>query len=121
MKGFFIASILSAFLVACVGPNVPIKTAEATGTTPFEKANMIKIVSQNDGLKKVQLGTVSGYSCKNKLWDPDATEDAAILQLKVSAAQKGASFISKPICYSGAVSLITNCWSSYTCNADAYK
>ena len=67
------------------------------------------------------IGEVSGISCKNKVWDPDATEENAVEILKRRAADAGAEGVSSVRFSSGAVNLITNCWASVTAIGTAYR
>ena len=108
-------------LSGCVGAFVPIQTVETTGIRVTEAAASISVVSADKANTMKELGEVVGYSCKNKLWDPAATTDAATFQAKLAAAQRGASAISTLTCSEGSVSLATNCWQSFTCKAVALK
>ncbi len=105
------------FLTGCVGALVPVQTVETTGIHVVEVASTIPIISAQSAKTMQELGEVVGYSCKNKLWDPAATADAATYQVKIVAAQRGATAITNLKCEEGSVSLITNCWQSYTCKA----
>jgi hypothetical protein len=121
MKKIIPVVLIAASVAACVGPMVPIKTVETAGIAPFEKAALIKIVDAAATAKKTPLSKMSGYSCKNKAWDADPTEEAATLQLKIAAAQQGATAISAPMCKREGFSVVTNCWQSVTCEADAFR
>lgn len=109
------------FLTGCVGAFVPVQTVEQTGIHVVEVASKIPIISAQNAKAMQGLGEVVGYSCKNKIWDPAATTDAATYQVKIAAAQRGANAITDLRCEEGSVSLLTNCWQSYTCKATSLK
>ncbi|MBA4382192.1 MAG: hypothetical protein C0406_06455 [Sideroxydans sp.] len=113
--------VFAFFLSGCVGAFVPIKTVETTGLYVAEAAGKISVVSVEAAANMQALGEVVGYSCKNKLWDADATAEAATFQVKLSAAQRSATAITNLSCNKGATSLATNCWSSFTCKALALR
>lgn len=113
--------IAPLLLAGCVGAFVPIQTVETTGIRVTEAAANIPVVSVEKAKTMQELGEVVGYSCKNKLWDPAATTDAATFQVKLAAAQRGAASITALTCSEGSVSLATNCWQSFTCRAVALK
>jgi hypothetical protein len=123
MRSFASTLALSslATLSGCVGPLVPVQTVETTGLEVTERAAKIAVVSSDQASTMQRLGEVTGYSCKNKLWDPDATIEAATFQAKVAAAQRGATAITSLTCTEGGTSLVTNCWQSFTCQAVAVK
>ena len=112
---------LPCTLAACVGAFVPIQTVETTGIAVTERAAKIAVIAAAEAGSLQTLGEVTGYSCKNKLWDPAATAEAATFQVKLAAAQRGATTVSTPSCEEGAVSLLKNCWQSFACTAQAYK
>jgi outer membrane murein-binding lipoprotein Lpp len=109
------------FLAGCVGPMVPIQSVETTGIQVAEAAAKITVVSADKAKTMQDIGEVKGYSCKNKLWDPAATADAATFQVKLAAAQRDATAITNLKCSEGATSFATNCWQSFTCTASALR
>ena len=122
MKSMFVKTlILSSLLTGCVGSFVPIQTVETTGLNVAENAGKITIVTEEKAQTMQKVEEVVGYSCKNKLWDPDATTDAATFQVKLMAVQRGATAITGLNCFEGSVSLGTNCWQSFTCKATALR
>ena len=112
---------LPCTLVACAGAFVPIQTVETTGIAITERAAKMTVITSSETGSLQALGEVTGYSCKNKIWDPAATAEAATFQVKLAAAQRGATTVSTPSCEESAVSLLTNCWQSFSCKAKAYK
>lgn len=121
LLGAVALSTLSLFLGGCVGPLVPVRTPESTGGSTFEAGFRLRVVDPVEASKMQRLGPVEGYSCKNKIWDPAATAEAATVQLKVSAAQRGATAISNLVCAESGTSLVTNCWQSYKCTGEALR
>jgi pectin methylesterase-like acyl-CoA thioesterase len=121
MKKIALAIVVGLLLSACVGTFVPIQTAETTGVGAIKAATVIPVVSADEASKLTSLGEVSGYSCKNKLWDADATEEAATHQVKLSAVQRNAKAVTGLVCTPGGTSLATNCWQSVKCTATALQ
>ncbi len=117
----FLVISASLVLAGCVGPFVPIQTVETTGIDVVEAATRIPEVPPEKAKDMQDLGEVVGYSCKNKLWDPAATAEAATHQVKLEAAKRSATVITGLSCSEGATSLITNCWQSFTCKANAFR
>ena len=113
--------LLLVALSGCVGALVPVQMAEQIGMKPFESISTIRTIDSESGKTLVPVGRVEGYSCKNKLWDPAATSDAALVQLKLLAAQRGAVAISNVACSEGGTSLLSNCWQSFKCVGEAYR
>jgi pectin methylesterase-like acyl-CoA thioesterase len=118
-----IASLASVgvLLCGCVGAMVPIQTPEMTSARTADAAAGLQVLSAEQARSKTSLGEVVGYSCKNKLWDPAATAEAATYQVKLAASQKGATAISALTCAEGGVSVTTNCWQSFACKATALR
>lgn len=111
---------LVAALAAC-GAHVPIQSSENAGAKASDAATSLPVLTGDAAKGMRDLGEVVGYSCKNKLWDPAATADAAAFQAKLVAVQRGATAITTPSCMEGGVSLGTNCWQSYSCKATALR
>lgn len=115
------ALLASISVSGCVGAFVPVQTPEMTGSRTIEAAVAVVAIDSSEAANRQNLGSVTGYSCKNKLWDPPATSDAALLQVKIAAAQRGATAISNINCAEGGTSLMTNCWQSFACTATAIR
>jgi hypothetical protein len=116
--GFWIAVVSVS---GCVGPLVPV--VEVDSTTAERLRREIRVVdSQESSRHYVRLGPISALSCKNKLWDPAATEEDAINQLLFRAELMGASALSAVRCQANEeTSLETNCWSSVACKGEALR
>ena len=113
--------VTGGLLAGCVGPQVPIQSPEQAGGAAFEAADRVRVIAGDQTRGMQLLGPVEGYSCKNKIWDPAATADAAALQLKVAAARRGATAVASLTCEESGTSLSTNCWQSFRCQAQAYR
>lgn len=121
MQKIAITLLFGASLAGCVGTFVPIQTAETTGVGAIKAATSLPLVSADEASKLTAIGEVAGYSCKNKLWSADATEEAATHQVKLSAVQRNAKAISALVCTVGGASLATNCWETVKCTATALQ
>jgi hypothetical protein len=120
-RGRFLTSLSLLTVLAGCGAFVPIQSPDSVGPTVANTAASLPVLSADAAKGLKGLGEVVGYSCKNLLWDPAATPGAATLQVKLAAAQRGATAITAPSCSEGGVSLGTNCWQSYTCKATALR
>jgi hypothetical protein len=121
MRAVLFAVFLLQLALAGCGAFVPIQKAETTDPAVVDAASKISVVPPETASTMESLGEVVGYSCKNMLWDPDATAEAATYQLKLVAAQRGATSISSPTCIRETVTLEKNCWQAFTCQAVALR
>jgi RcsF protein len=68
------------------------------------------------------VGEVTGNSCRNLAWDPPATREDAIDQMRYWALERGANALAEIRCDEPrGVSLATNCWQSVTCYSKALR
>lgn len=65
------------------------------------------------------IGPVEATSCKNKVWDPAASQDNALAQLRLKASQLGGTAVANVACGSDGTNLATNCWQSVNCRGTA--
>lgn len=121
MKYRLLAVVAATLAMQGCGALVPIQAPESAAPSAVEAAKSMATVNAEAAKSLKSLGEVVGYSCKNKLWDPAATADAATAQVKLIAAQRGATAIGTPTCTEGGTSLGMNCWQSFTCRAPAYR
>lgn len=115
--------MLVIMLNGCRGQFVPKQTIDKVGISALLTAEKIRVVSPSQASTMHSLGEVVGHSCQNKVWvgEPASTKVGAIDQLRIVAAQKGASAITEPQCEKGGLSLIKNCWNSWECKATALR
>jgi hypothetical protein len=118
--GLFAALLLELTLAGC-GGFVPTQKPESMDRAIVDAASKISVVPPEIAVTMQSLGEVVGYSCRNMIWDPEATADTATYQLKLVAAQRGASAISSPTCVEESVTLGKNCWQAFTCQAVALR
>lgn len=107
-------------LSACE-PHIPIQKLDDMDKSVLRAADGIQIVSLDEAKQMQIVGAVAGHSCKHLLWDPAATEDAAMRQMKIDAAQSGAKAITAARCQAKPTSLGTNCWESVSCAGTALR
>lgn len=111
----------SALVTGCVHEPLVIKVDQATA----EKLKSEIPVYDRESLKGVSYKVVlplEATSCKKLLWDPPASEEDVINQLRTKARTLRANGIMDVSC--GAkegTSLVTNCWETITCNATAIQ
>lgn len=120
MRKVITVAVLCGVGLACGACAGALSGATSSAKPPPLLAPVIRITDSIPA-GAVAIGEVSGISCKNKVWDPDATEGNAVEILKRRAADAGADGISGVRFSSGAVNLITNCWASVTAVGTAYK
>jgi hypothetical protein len=110
-------------LSGCAGQFVPIQTIDKVGISALLAAEKIKIVSPEKTQTMQSLGEVVGHSCQNQIMVGESVSSkvGAIDQLRIVAAQLGATAVSEPRCEEGNVSLFKNCWNSWECKATAFR
>lgn len=64
---------------------------------------------------------VTGYSCKNKIWDPSPSRENAINLMKAQAESMGYSKIHSVKVFDDPFSPINNCWSGIKATGVAYR
>ncbi len=119
---FVMSFVLVVFASGCVAPLVDvIDIDEATAISLNEE---IAVFSSPDlsGMKYQQLGAITATSCKFRKWDPPATQENAITQLKYISNIQGGNGLAHLICDPmEGTNLEKRCWSSVTCRAVAVK
>ncbi len=114
-------AVVSLTMLAGCGAFVPIQAIDRVGIDIVLAASKVKVVTPEVATTMHNLGKIEGHSCMNDAWDPAGTRVGAVDQVRILAAQMGATAISDPICEEGGVSLIKNCWQSWECKASAFK
>lgn len=120
MKAKFFVIMVSVCLAGC-GSFVPIQTLDKSGIEVVLAAQKLPVVSSEKARTMSEVGSVVGYSCKNKFNQPKATRVGATDQAKIAAVHLGATAIGDLVCKEGGVSLVTNCWQSWQCRAMALR
>lgn len=107
-------------LSGCVGPLVEVirpdaETLSTTASIPTYRAG-----SRPPSPYRV-LAETTTYSCKNKLWDPAATAEDAIGQLKYKAAGSNADAVVNIVCAAEGTTVSKNCWEAVICKGTLVK
>jgi hypothetical protein len=113
------AILLSAILAGCVGPLVDVQKVDDTTAVQLNDTMKTFDVASTPATAKV-LGPITATSCKNKMWDKDATAEDATTQLKLLSRQRGGNAVGNLSC--GPVEgtdLSKNCWQSVVCTGTA--
>lgn len=120
MKGLALFP-LTALLCGCVGPLVPVTRVEADTASELTQTIPTFEASATPPRAAV-LGPITATSCKNKMWDKDASNEDATNQLRLLARQRGGNAVGNLVCEAPqGTSLATNCWQSITCTGTALK
>lgn len=120
MRFLFIVA-LAALCVACVGPLVPVTRVDDSTATELQQT-VQTFEARDTPSNATVLGPITATSCKNKLWDKDATNEDAINQLRLLSRQRGGNAVGNLVCeIIQGTSLATNCWASVTCTGTAIK
>lgn len=110
-------AVLIAASLALTGCGTVAKNADvglvSVGKAPLEQSASDTAVSVSKEAPPAGAATadVTGYSCKNKLWDPAPTEENAIAMMKRDAMKRGAAVIYSVSVKKDPASAIVNCWS----------
>jgi hypothetical protein len=105
----------------CVGPLVPVTKVDEEAASQL--AATIRVFEPAETPKKATvLGPLTATSCKNKIWDKDATKEDAVAQLRHRARERGGNAVGNLACEGiEGTSLAKNCWASITCTGTALK
>lgn len=123
MKNACVSVVVAALLTAC-GPFIPVISVK---DLPPEKQTALNAVRLYEPAELARLphevvGQVTGNSCRNLLWEPAASREDAVNQMKYWALERGANGLTEIRCGEpGGFSLVTNCWESLTCTAKALR
>jgi uncharacterized protein YbjQ (UPF0145 family) len=110
----FVVLTFSLLAAACVGPLVEVHDTASDDSLKVYSA-------QNTPIDYEVIGEIQGFSCKNKIWDSAPSNQAALAQLRESAAKSGADGIINVSYLSGGFDLAMNCWSSITATGTAIR
>jgi hypothetical protein len=112
---------LTSLCAGCVGPLVPVTRVDDSTAAELEQT-VRTFAARETPSKATILGPVTATSCKNKLWDADATSEDATNQLRLLSRQRGGNAVGNLVCENmQGTSLATNCWASVTCTGTAIK
>lgn len=112
-----LAGIATLTLSACVGPSTKL------GIVPNQQAALAQSAIVVDAVPAgaTAIGDLAGVSCKNKIWDPPATQEVALQQLKAQALLRGAKGIAKVEYRSEGTTLTANCWEAIYATGTAFR
>jgi hypothetical protein len=113
--------VVCAALGGCIGPLVPVTHVD--DSTAVELDQTVKTFAAIETPpNSAVLGPIIATSCKNKIWDKDATAEDATNQLRLMARQRGGNAVGNLTCENQeGTSLAKNCWASVTCTGTALK
>lgn len=112
---------LGFFLSSCVGPLVPVTRLDDPTAVEL-KQTIPTFEARETPSSATILGPLTATSCKNKLWDKDATSEDATNQLRLLSRQRGGNAVGNLVCeQKQGTDLATNCWASVTCTGTAIK
>lgn len=117
-----LACAASVLLAGCIGPNPNLGIADV-GSMPAPMVRQAWSVTVSDAVPPgaTVTGAMEGTSCKNKAWDPPASEARALEQLQIKAREMNATGLASVSYTKGGFSMATNCWESVTATATAYR
>jgi uncharacterized protein YbjQ (UPF0145 family) len=123
MRTASVLIISSAILTAC-GPFVPV--VDIKELPPEKQSAMMNIKaykpSELVGVNYEFVGQVTSTSCKHLLWDPPASREDAINQMRYMALELGANGLTEIKCEQArGTSMETNCWGTIACTSKAVK
>lgn len=116
--------IISFWIGGCVGPLVPVVPMSDLPADKQKAIQNMKVYESKElaALKYEVVGDVQGFSCKNKVWDPPATQADAISQAKIKAFDLGANGLGNVQCGPlEGTSLSRNCWESLACTGQGVR
>jgi hypothetical protein len=115
---FLSVASLALFLAGC-GPFVEVVKLDET-TRVKARSDVKQYIEAPPTYKVIQ--NLEATSCRQKAWDPPATNQDAIDQLRFKVSRAGANGIANVFCDSeGVFDLGKNCWSSVKCRGTAIE
>jgi len=103
-------------LGGCVGPLVPVVKLDQDSAMRLRKEIRVFDIAELQNKEYRRLGQIEATSCMNKLWDPPASREDAMDQLRYKASALGGNGITNLICEQcEGTNLAKNCWNSVTC------
>ncbi len=121
MKNAFIYCFAMVFS-GCVGPLVDVIDIDEATTMTLNEDILVFSSPDLSRIKYQQLGAITATSCKFRKWDPPATQENAITQLKYISNIQGGNGLAHLICEPmEGTNIEKGCWSSVTCRAVAVK
>ncbi len=124
MTRFFSVLILLT-LVSC-GPMVPVLDTDKLSSSQLDTASKVKIYTLGNSADAPDIDSflthIEAYSCKHLIWDPPASKNDALIQLRTKAAELGADgVIDVTFDKQGTDTFGTNCWESVYVGGMAVK
>lgn len=102
-----------------IGPLTNVIDIENLDSVTRQRVDAIKIIDDKDTEEIKFLKKVKTTSCKNQVYDPPASRQNAVEQLKYMALENNADAIKNVICTpKEGTSFVKNCWESITCSGD---
>ncbi|MFP6716724.1 MAG: hypothetical protein VCB82_04395 [Alphaproteobacteria bacterium] len=92
---FILITIVVISLTGCIGALVPVIDLTNVDPQALQDSQSIQTYTkgQTPPLGYREIGPVKAWSCKNLTWDPPATKENALKQLKIMAHRLGATAI----------------------------
>lgn len=114
-----IFAVFFALYLAGCGPQIQVVNVDPRDASGLDQSVPVFTAGQAPP-DAVILGPLTATSCKNKLWDPAATRENAMSQLKLLARQAGGNAVANVSCDAPyGTSTRTNCWESIICRGTA--
>ncbi len=112
----FLVLFIPLVITACIGPLIPVVNLDHESRLQL-RGHVVE--HDNATLKRgsyERLGQIEATSCMNKLWDPPASREDAVDQLRYKASALGGNGITNLLCEkTEGTNLAKNCWNSVTC------
>lgn len=124
MTRFFLTLPFIAVLTGCGTPesnsDVGYFHSGFEGKTTIADISTVAIVETGPAATSMEQ-QVSGYSCKNKIWEAAPSRDNAVALMKKEAAARGFTAIHSVKVYDDPVSVVKNCWSAIKAEGIAFN
>lgn len=112
-------AIVLAALVAlsgCMSAFVPVLNPDDLTPARVAASQRVRIFEAGESYPDVaaELEQVTGYSCRQKMWEPSATPEAALRALRIRAADLGGDGVIRVTyaTHKSGLNFRTNCWSA---------
>ena len=118
--------LVAAALIGCIGPRVPVLDVASLRPEEIVAVQRVRIILAGDlpelGGDATLIGLRKAYSCKHDFWEPPASRENALDQLRYLTFQAGGNAVVDVEVYTRAGDVLqNNCWQTVYATGTAIR